>query len=392
LIARTIDSVLAQTYPNIEYCVVDSGSSDATLDVLRSYGTKIEWHSEPDRGQAHAINKGFARSRGEILTYLNSDDVLLPETVATIVDLFSYNPDVSMYYGDADYIDAEDRITGPHETAEYSFERLMHECCVCRPAAFWTAKIAQKVGPFDESLDYVMDYDYWLRINQAGGLIRHVPIVLANSRLHPAPLSQRTKIYDEIFAVRKRHGGYVSYNHVRGYWHHRFHEQPGWLFKLMGALPGLERALVGYHALQVGKPNLPPGKAAREVLRQAIGRRVPRMIRPPKPAPTSWRCVRGFWLDGWLAPVAHFASAAARSGQLLRLRGSSAVDCRLKIERGTECAITEMLVGGVETTIEFTGGSDDGVTLTFDAFHVDAARREIAFFITHTNLFSEDDL
>jgi glycosyltransferase involved in cell wall biosynthesis len=392
VIGRTIDSVLAQTYPNIEYRIVDGGSSDATLDVLRSYGPKIEWHSEGDRGQAHAINKGFARSRGEIVTYLNPDDVLLPDAVATIVDLFSYNLDVSMYYGEADYIDTEDRITGPHETAEYAFERLMHECGVCRPAAFWTAKIAQKVGPFDESLNYVMDYDYWLRIDQAGGLIRHVPIVLANSRLHPAPLSQRTKIYNEIFAVRKRHGGYLSYNHVRGYWHHRFHEQPGWLINLMGALPRLERALVGYHAIQVGKPNLPPGKAAREVFRQAIGRRFPRMIRPPKPAPTSWRCVQGFWLDGWLAPVAHFASAAARSGQLLRLRGSSAVDCRLKIERGAECAITEMLVGGVETTIEFTGGSDDGVTLAFDAFHVDAARREIAFFITHTNLFSEDDL
>src|SRR5262249_34878640 len=150
----------------------------------------------------------------------------------------------------------------------------------------------------------------------------------------------------------------------------RFHEQPGWLLKLMGALPQLERALVGYHALRLGKPNLPPAKAAREVFRQAIGRRVPRMIRPPKPTPTltppSWRCVRGFWLDGWLAPVAHFASAAVRSGQLLRLRGSPRVDCRLKIESGTECAFPEMLVGGVETTIEFTAGSDDGVTLTFD--------------------------
>jgi glycosyltransferase involved in cell wall biosynthesis len=197
----------------------------------------------------------------------------------------------------------------------------------------------------------------------------------------------------------------ITFGHVQGYWDHRFHEQPGWLSKLMGVLPQLERALVGYHALRLGKPNLPPGKAAREVFRQAIGRRVPRMIRPPKPAPTltppkpapmlappSWRCVRGFWLDGWLAPVAHFASAAVRSGQLLRLRGSPVVDCRLKIENGTECAITEMLVGGVETTIEFTAGSDDGVTLTFDAFHVDEARREIAFFITHTNLFSEDEL
>jgi glycosyltransferase involved in cell wall biosynthesis len=197
----------------------------------------------------------------------------------------------------------------------------------------------------------------------------------------------------------------ITFGHVHGYWDHKFHEQPSWLFKLLGVLPHWERALVGYHALRLGKPNLPPGKAAREVFRQAIGRCAPRMIRPPKPAPAltppkpapmlappSWRCVRGFWLDGWLAPVAHFASAAARSGQLLRLRGSSAIDCRLKIERGTECAITEMLVGGVETTIEFTGGSDDGVTLTFDAFHVDAARREIAFFVTHTNLFSEDDL
>jgi glycosyltransferase involved in cell wall biosynthesis len=406
-IARTIDSVLAQTYPNIEYHVVDGGSTDATLDVLRSYGTKIDWHLQPDRGQAHAINKGFVRSRGEILTYLNADDVLLPDAVETIVDLFSHNPDISMYYGDANYIDAEDRITGRYATAEYSFERLMYDCCVCQPAAFWTAKIAQKVGPFDERLNYVMDYDYWLRIDRAGGWIRHVPTVFAHSRLHPATKtrSQRRKTYHEIFAVCKRHGGYVSHNHVRGYWRHRFHEQPGWLFKLMGVTPHLERGLVGYHARRLGKPNLSPGSAIREGFRQAMGRRVPRMSRTPKPAPTltppkpapiltppSWRCVRGFWLDGWLAPVAHFTSAAVRSGQLLRLRGSPAVDCRLKIGSGTKCALAEMLEGGVETTIEFTGGNDDGVTLTFDAFEVDAARREIAFFVTHTNLFSEDEL
>jgi hypothetical protein len=143
--------------------------------------------------------------------------------------------------------------------------------------------------------------------------------------------------------------------------------------------------------------------AAREVFRQAIGRRVLRMLRPPaptltppKPAPTltppSWRCVRGFWTDGWLAPVAHFTSAAVRSGQLLRLHGSPIVDCRLKIENGTKCAFAETLAGGVERTIEFIGGGNDGVTLTFDAFHVDAAGREIAFFITRTNLFSEDEL
>jgi glycosyltransferase involved in cell wall biosynthesis len=397
-IARTIDSVLAQTYPNIEYRVVDRGSTDATLDVLRSYGPNIEWHSEPDRGPAHAINKGFLRSRGEILAYLKSEDVFLPDAVATVVDLFSRNCNVSMYYGDAHYIDAEDRITGLCASAEYSFERLMHDCRVCQSAAFWTAEIAQKVGPFDESLNYVMDYDYWLRIDRVGGVIRYFPTVFAHCRVHPPSktLSQRRKAYDEIFAVCKRHGGYVSHKHVQGYWRDRFHEQPSWLFKLMGLFPNLEESLVAYHARRLGKPNLSPAEAILETFREAMGRCVPRMIRTANPVPTltppQSRCVRGFWSDGWLAPVSYFASTAVRSGQLLRLRGSPAVDCRLKIKSGTKCAFAERLVGGVETIIEFIGGSQDGITLTFDAFDVDWAGRAIAFFVTHTNLFSEEEL
>jgi glycosyltransferase involved in cell wall biosynthesis len=364
--------------------------------VLRSYGTKVNWISEPDRGQTHAINKGFAQSRGEILAYLNSDDELLPDAVATAVDLFSSNPDVSMYYGDANYIDVEGPITGSYSTAEYSFERLMHDCCVCQPAAFWTSTIAQKVGPFDESLNYVMDYDYWLRIDRAGGLIRHVPQILASSRLYPATktLSERRKIYAEIFAVCHRHGGYVSRNYVQGYWHHKFHEQPSWFFKVVGLIPDLEKVLVEYHALRLGNPSLPPNKAAREVLRNAM-RRVPRVLqrlkRTPRLASPNSRYVQGFWHDGWLARVAHFTSAAVRSSQPIRLCGWAAVDCRLTIESGGKEVFSEILKGGAETTIEFTAGSDYA-TLTFDAFHVDAAGREIAFCITQTNLFSEQEL
>jgi glycosyltransferase involved in cell wall biosynthesis len=235
-IGRTIESVLGQSYPHIEYCVIDGGSTDTTLDVLRSYGSKLMWCSEPDRGQTHAINKGFAQSQGSIRAYLNSDDTLIPNAVETIVDLFRRDPTVSLYYGDAHYIDADDRITGLYVTAEYSFDRLMHDCCICQPAAFWTAEIAKKVGPFDESLHFVMDYDYWIRIDRAFGRIRHAPVILANSRLYSTTktLAHRREIYNEIFAICTRHVGYVSRSYVEGYYHHRLDEGPELLFRSLG--------------------------------------------------------------------------------------------------------------------------------------------------------------
>ena len=141
-IGRTIDSVRNQSYSRIEYRVVDAGSTDATLDVLKSHSGKLDWVSEPDRGQAHAINKGFERSRGEIRAYLNSDDTLNPDAVEQAVDHFARNPNVELLYGDAHYINTKDEITGVYATAEYSFEQLLDYECVCQPAAFWTTRIA----------------------------------------------------------------------------------------------------------------------------------------------------------------------------------------------------------------------------------------------------------
>jgi hypothetical protein len=121
------------------------------------------------------------------------------------------------------FIDARDRTIGKYNTDEYSFERLMWDCCVCQPAAFWRRGIADLVGPFDEQLHFAMDYDYWFRIDRAGGRIMHLRQPLARSRVHPETKTQsrRAEIYAEIFGVCLKYGGYVSYNYFLGLWHHR---------------------------------------------------------------------------------------------------------------------------------------------------------------------------
>jgi len=228
---RTIDSVLNQTYPHIEYRVCDGGSTDDSVAILKSYGDRFPWVSERDRGQAHAINKGFAGATGEIRAYLNSDDVLLPDAVEKAVNWFTAHPTCDMVYGHGLYIDEQDALTGEYNTLDYSFERMMVYCIVCQPAAFWTTRIAQKIGDFDESLHFALDYDYWLRIDRAGGRIEHLPEPLACSRMYPQTktASGQVKFTDEIIRVCLKNAGWVNFSAVQGYWYQRcFESKTGW--------------------------------------------------------------------------------------------------------------------------------------------------------------------
>src|SRR5207249_1155424 len=125
---RTIDSVLDQRYPQLDYIVVDGGSTDESVEVLKSYGDRLRWLCEPDRGQTDAINKGLAHTRGDLLAYLNSDDVLMPGALARAADYFNQHPDWDVIYGQAHYIDEDDRIVGRHPTDAYSFSRLLEDC------------------------------------------------------------------------------------------------------------------------------------------------------------------------------------------------------------------------------------------------------------------------
>ena len=181
---RTIDSVLAQDYPRIEYLVFDGGSRDDSVEILRSYGNRFFWRSGPDGGQSDAINQGFGLAKGDIFAWLNSDDVLLPGAVSSVVNRFRQHPDCDLLYGNAHFIDECDRVLGDYPTAPYDFDRLLESCCICQPAAFWRRSVLDRIGPLDDSLHYAMDYDYWMRLDRTGGKLLQVPEVLACSRVH----------------------------------------------------------------------------------------------------------------------------------------------------------------------------------------------------------------
>ncbi len=246
---RTIESVLRQDYRHIEYLVIDGGSTDDSVEILHSYGTRFTWVSEPDRGQTDAINKGLARAHGDILAYLNSDDVLLPGAVAAAVRHFEAHPEWDLVYGNAQHIDADDRVLGPYPTAPYSFARLREDCCICQPATFWRRRIAEQVGPLDAELHFAMDYDYWMRIDRAGGRLVHVPEVLACSRLYPETktLSCRLDVYREILQTCLKHTGAASFSHSLAYWHHRCHERADGWPRLLRRLPQCEWWLALLH-------------------------------------------------------------------------------------------------------------------------------------------------
>lgn len=387
---RTIDSVLAQTYPHIDYEVVDGASTDDSVAILRSYGDRIRWRSEPDKGQTHAINKGFAASRGGIRAYLNSDDTLLPDGVARAVAFLERHPACDLVYGTANYIDADDRITGHYDTADYSFARLMEDCCICQPAAFWRAEIAAAVGPFDETLDYAMDYDYWLRIGRAGGQLIHIPDRLANSRLHAdaKTLTRRSAIYDEIFRICRRHGGYVSPTYYEGLWHHRLWERATPLSRLLRRIPDAHRRIARLHRAWFGKNGARSNSAAAAAGATMVPM-APSDASARRPAPGAR--VSGFWPDGWLARHASFGAARLKDQRLLFVTGSAASDCELSIRAGGETLEAVTLHGREVARVALPTPRSLPLELTFSAAAKDAEGREVAFKLLATNLFIEQD-
>lgn len=179
-IERTIKSVLDQGYPNLEYIVVDGGSTDETLSILRRYESRLQWISEKDKGQSDAINKGLKRATGEIIAYINSDDVYEPGAFNIAARYLTDNPSVMWLTGRCNIIDEDDRPMRGLITAyknflldRYSYNILLITNAISQPATFLRAALFAEHGLFDVNQHRVMDYEYWLRIGR-----RHDPAVL----------------------------------------------------------------------------------------------------------------------------------------------------------------------------------------------------------------------
>ncbi len=210
-IERTIQSVLNQDYSNIEYIVMDGGSTDNTLDILKRYTGKLKWISEKDQGQAHAINKGLKESHGEIVAYLNSDDVYFPGAVFQAVQFLLEQHEYGMVYSNGYYIDAQDKTLKLYPTEKFDMNRLAENCFICQPAVFIRKSILTEVGYFDEKLMCSMDYDMWIRIAKKFS-IGYVSAFWAGSRWHQdiKTIKLRKSAILESMKISKKYFGYIG--------------------------------------------------------------------------------------------------------------------------------------------------------------------------------------
>ena len=209
-IRATIESVLSQDYPHLEYIIMDGGSTDETAAVVRDYASQLTFISETDRGQSHAINKGFQRARGTILAWLNSDDLYLPGAVRTAVDAFRRNPAAGAVYGEGYLINAEGVVSGrfPH-TEPLNLWKLVHlSDYILQQSVYFRRDVLDDVGYLDENLHYSMDWDILIRIASKYSLA-YIPEYMGCLREYPAAKSSAggKRRIRELRALLRRHTG-----------------------------------------------------------------------------------------------------------------------------------------------------------------------------------------
>jgi glycosyltransferase involved in cell wall biosynthesis len=182
-LSLAIESVLAQDYDDLELIVMDGGSSDASVAILTSYADRLQFVSERDRGQADAINRGLARASGDILCWLNSDDMFVPGVIPRMVRAFVEHPEADFVYGRGWNIDESGRIIDEAGVLTFDLWRLIHQRnFIQQPSCFFRRSLLERVGPVDESLHYVMDWDLWIRFASYRGLF--VDEVWSSNRVH----------------------------------------------------------------------------------------------------------------------------------------------------------------------------------------------------------------
>ena len=231
-IGETIESVLFQEGDfAIDYFVADGGSVDGSVELIRRYADQVAsgdgparcakvsmtWISEPDQGQSEAINKGLRRATGDIVSYINSDDLYSPGAFQRVADEFAAHREVDFVHGDGDVIDRAGRLQWEWLSRPYDYSVLTTyhflwnaiSNYILQPATFWRRAVLDRIGYLDESFHYAMDLEYWVRAGQAGLKFRHIPVKLAKLRDMPGTKSQSspTVFWQDQLEIYRRHRG-----------------------------------------------------------------------------------------------------------------------------------------------------------------------------------------
>jgi glycosyltransferase involved in cell wall biosynthesis len=206
-------SVKQQDYPSLEHIVMDGGSTDGTVDVLRQYAAKpgwehLHWVSEPDRGQTDALNKGFRQATGKVWAYLCADDFYAGGALNCIVQFFEAHPSVELIYGNCLFVDDLGHPLRLKKAVPFDSEKLTVANYIWQPTVFFRPSVWEKVGTFNEDLEFAMDYEYWLRVSRKCA-IKALEVHLANYRWqrNSKTVSQERSQLREAYAVARRFGG-----------------------------------------------------------------------------------------------------------------------------------------------------------------------------------------
>lgn len=249
---ETIRSVLDQEYPNLEYLILDGGSTDGSVDIIRKYEHRLAyWVSQPDNGQADAINRGFEGATGQILAWLNSDDTYEPGALQAVVDTFLAHSEARLVYGEGWYIDPTGERIRPCKFVRNSFAAnyICNKDPILQQAAFWTRDLWEEVGPLSLSLNWVFDWDWFIRAHQRTPF-HYLPRFLGNYRVH-AQAKTRTQDIN-----RRREHAWITRTYG-AWWHPNYLVQrsrilshqadsatarwPRWLARPVRALPAALR-------------------------------------------------------------------------------------------------------------------------------------------------------
>ncbi|TAK12660.1 MAG: glycosyltransferase [Anaerolineae bacterium] len=199
----TLESVLAQEIPGLEYIVIDGGSTDGSVDIIRRHAGRLAyWTSEPDSGQAEAINKGLARATGDVIAWLNSDDIYRPGAVRAALAALDADSSLAFVYANLDSIDAAGRVFNTIRYAPYTLLDLLAFRIIGQPTVFFRRRALLQAGVLDPAYNFLLDHHLWLRLAQHGGL-RYIPQTLAAARHHPAAknTAQAARFGGEVYRI-----------------------------------------------------------------------------------------------------------------------------------------------------------------------------------------------